>query len=291
MIKNIYEEEPENKTSASNESLVAEPDESLLETANKLDAVLGTDGSHNEILYGENGLVTNGEENAIIPVKQGSAIAPPADDYSQYDPITGGALKVRSFFFVNTSIRSEVDADGNVWFIADDVCKALGYKNTTKAIADHCGKVYDSKYLDGSNELAKKMIVKDNKGSDHAMIAISEGDLYRLIAHSRKPEARVFEKWVYDVVLPALKKGKYIIKRKIEFSNPEDQAKFEAAKAELAGQCELFPNMMPSMTFPKPLTEKINEAKRRLFDQGHTFPNNKEFVKFLITRALEDLNA
>ena len=101
MIKSIYEEEPENKTSASNESLVAEPEESLLETANKLDAVLGTDGSHNEILYGENGLVTNGEENAIIPVKQGSAIAPPADDYSQYDQITGGALKVRSFFFVN----------------------------------------------------------------------------------------------------------------------------------------------------------------------------------------------
>ena len=289
MIKSIYEEDVENKASASNESLVAEPEESLLETANKLDAVLGTDGSHNEILYGENGLVTTGEGNPIIPVKQGSAIAPPADDYNQYDPITGGALKVRSFFFVNTSIRSDVDANGNVWFIADDVCKALGYKNTTKAIADHCGKVYDSKDLDGSNELAKKMIVKDNKGSDHAMIAISEGDLYRLIAHSRKPEARVFEKWVYDIVLPALKKGKYTIKRKIEFRNPEDQAKFEAAKKELSGQCELFPRMVPSVSLPADITDRLNSVKKRLFEQGHTFPNNKEFVKFLVNKALEDL--
>ena len=106
------------------------------------------------------------------------------------------------------------------------------------------------------------------------------------------PEARNFERWVVEDVLPQIRKtGKYAVRRKIQFENPEDQAKFEAAKAELAGQCELFPNMMPSMTFPKPLTEKINEAKRRLFDQGHTFPNNKEFVKFLITRALEDLNA
>ena len=47
--------------------------------------------------------------------------------------------------------------------------------------------------------------------------------------------------------------------------------------------------MMPSMTFPKPLTEKINAAKVKLFNEGHTFPNNKEFVKFLITRALKDL--
>ena len=271
MIKSIYEEEAEIKQTSSNESLdllpETDPEETLPETA----------------------IVTDSEENAIVPVKQGSAIAPQADDYSQYDPITGGALKFRYFFFVNTSIRSDIDADKNVWFIADDVCKALGYKNTTKAIADHCGKVYDSKALDGTNELAKKMVVKDANGHDQAMIAISEGDLYRLITHSKKPEARVFEKWVYDVVLPALKKGKYTIKRKIEFSNPEDQAKFEAAKTELSGQCDLFPRMVPSVSLPADITDRLNSVKKRLFEQGHTFPNNKEFVKFLVNKALEDL--
>ena len=77
------------------------------------------------------------------------------------------------------------------------------------------------------------------------------------------------------------------MRRKIDYTPATDAT--TVAPAEESVQCELFPNMMPSMTFPKPLTEKINEAKRRLFDQGHTFPNNKEFVKFLITRALDQL--
>lgn len=296
MLKNILDSEDEIEQTSTNESLV-EPSEkklpSLLEQANQLDEILGTDGSNNEALYGEN---AEHVENPLVPVEYSGSSArcvvkESSIEESELDPTTANALKLRYRIFNDTSIRMALDDQKNVWFVADDICKLLGYKNTTKAIADHCRKVYDSKDLDGTNELAKKITV-DLGDRKRAMIAISEPDLYRLIMRSNMPEARNFERWVVEDVLPQIRKtGKYAVRRKIQFENPEDQAKFEAAKAELASQCELFPRMVPSVSLPADITEKINEAKRRLFDQGHTFPNNKEFVKFLITRALEDLNA
>ena len=205
----------------------------------------------------------------------------------ELDPTMSGALRLRYRIFNDTAIRMVLDEQKNAWFVADDICKILGYKNTSKAVSDHCNKVYDSKDLDGENELVHKITV-DTKGGKQAMIAINEPDLYRLIMRSRMPDAVRFERWVVEDVLPTIRKtGKYAVKRKIDYKAVTDAE--TVAPAEESVQCELFPNMMPSMTFPKPLTEKINEAKRKLFDQGHTFPNNKEFVKFLITRALEDL--
>ena len=270
MIKNILDSEDENTETCSNDSLDQLPA--------KFD---------NNIPAAERDFCPSAE------VLESEKAANEAIKAEELDPTTAGALRLRYRIFNDTDhVRWFPDENKEPWFIADDVCKILGYKNTAKAIADHCGKVIDSKYIDERHCLAKKMTVKDANGQARAMIAINEPDLYRLIIRSRMPDACKFEHWVMEDVLPSIRKtGKYAVKRKIEFSNPEDQAKFEAAKTELSGQCELFPNMMPSMTFPKPLTEKINEAKRRLFDQGHTFPNNKEFVKFLITRALEDLNA
>lgn len=293
MLKKILDSEDEIEQTSTNESLV-EPSEkklpSLLEQANQLDEILGTDGSNNEALYGEN---AEHVENPLVPVEYSGSSArcvvkESSIEESELDPTTANALKLRYRIFNDTSIRMALDDQKNVWFVADDICKLLGYKNTTKAISDHCRKVYDSKDLDGTNELAKKITV-DLGDRKRAMIAISEPDLYRLIMRSNMPEARNFERWVVEDVLPQIRrKGKYAVRRKIDYT-PATQP--EAAAPEVPDQCELFPNMMPSMTFPKPLTEKINEAKRRLFEHGTTFPNNKEFVKFLIAKALEDINS
>ena len=182
------------------------------------------------------------------------------------------------------------DGTGVVWFVADDVCKVLGYtKKTADVIKAHCSKVIDSKDLvEGETEMVRKATIKDANGHSQAMIVISEGDVFRLILRSRMPRARLFERWVMDEVLPQLRKtGKYTVRRKIDYTPKTEDAQIVPAAEPV--QCELFPNMMPSMTFPKPLTEKINAAKLKLYNEGHTFPNNKEFVKFLITRALKDL--
>ena len=270
MLKKILDVEPENAETCSNESL-----DQLPENATEIQGE--GDSDFDRVVRGETLPAVVHEE-------------PPKTE--ELDAVTAGALQLRYRIFnaTNDDVRMATDVNGMTWFVADDVCKILGYKNTAKAVADHCRKVFDSKDLvEGENEICKKMTFKDASGQGRAMIAINEPDLYRLIVRSRMPAARMFEKWVFEIVLPTLrtKKGRYVIGKKIELPPKAEDA--QVVPAEESVQCELFPNMMPSMTFPKPLTEKINEAKRRLFDQGHTFPNNKEFVKFLITRALKEL--
>ena len=268
MIKNILDSEDENTETCSNDSLDQLPA--------KFD---------NNIPAAERDFCPSAE------VLESEKAANEAIKAEELDPTTAGALRLRYRIFNDTDhVRWFNDNNKETWFVADDVCKILGYKNTAKAIADHCGKVIDSKYIDESHCLAKKTTVKDANGQTRAMIAINEPDLYRLIIRSRMPDARQFEHWVMEDVLPSIRKtGKYAVKRKIEFSNPEDQAKFEAAKTELSGQCELFPRMVPSVSLPADITDRLNSVKKRLFEQGHTFPNNKEFVKFLVNKALEDL--
>lgn len=207
----------------------------------------------------------------------------------ELDKNTAEALRIRYRMFNGEDIRMSVDENKNVWFVADDVVKILGYtKDTAAVIKQHCNKVYDTKDLEDGKELAKKITVKTNGGTQN-MIAISEPDLYRLIMRSHMPEARSFEKWVVEDVLPSIRKtGKYKVSRKIDYK-PAEPAQVEASEGVEPVQLELFPCNLQSVSFPRPLTDKINAAKKRLYDQGHTFPNNKEFVKFLVAKALETL--
>lgn len=98
--------------------------------------------------------------------------------------------------------------DGEPWFVAGDVCAALDYKNTSKAVADHLDKDEQSN-------------VSLDSGGKPALI-INESGLYALVLRSHKPAARKFAKWVTSEVLPAIRKtGIYIGK---PFSvNPEDE--------------------------------------------------------------------
>lgn len=257
MLKNILDDEPEINDTSSNESL---------------DLLL----KENYEIQGET-LPTLHEEEPKT---------------EELDQTTATALKLRyRLFNGEDGIRMVQDEKKEVWFVADDVCKILGYKNTKAAIVAHCSKVTDSKdIVEGETELCKKITVKDANGHGQAMIAINEPDLYRLIMRSRMPDARKFEKWVVEDVLPTIRKtGKYTVRRKIDYMPAADAT--TVASAEGSAQCELFPNMMPSMTFPKPLTEKINAAKQSLFEHGTTFPSNRDFLKFLVQKGLDNLES
>lgn len=84
--------------------------------------------------------------------------------------------------------------DGKPLFCGTDVCKALGYKNQSKALNDHCRGV-------------TKRYLTDNLGRKQQANFLPEGDLYRLITHSKLPSAEKFERWVFDEVLPAIRKS------------------------------------------------------------------------------------
>ena len=91
-----------------------------------------------------------------------------------------------------------IDDNGKVMFIASDVAKMLGYTNASKAISDHC------RYV------TKRYIPHPQGKGTLEVNVIPEGDLYRLITHSKLPAAEKFESWVFDEVLPTIRKhGNY----------------------------------------------------------------------------------
>ncbi len=87
-------------------------------------------------------------------------------------------------------------------FCGKDVAAALGYSNTKKAVNDHCKGV------------TKRYLL--TAGGRQEAAFIPEGDLYRLVAHSKLPSAKKFERWVFDEVLPLIRKtGCYSLKCKV----------------------------------------------------------------------------
>lgn len=90
--------------------------------------------------------------------------------------------------------------NGKEYFPATEIAKILGYSNPQKAIRDHCRE-------DGCTIRS----VIDRLGRTQEKKFINEGNLYRLIAKSNLPQAEVFESWVFDEVLPTIRKtGMYI---------------------------------------------------------------------------------
>ena len=93
-----------------------------------------------------------------------------------------------------------IEKDGNIWFVASDVARALGYSRPADAVSQHCR--YTAKH---------SIPHPQGKGTLEVNI-IPEGDLYRLIIRSKLPAAEQFERWVFDEVLPSIRKtGKYEI--------------------------------------------------------------------------------
>jgi len=83
------------------------------------------------------------------------------------------------------------DLGGNPWFVAKDVCEALGYLNPRDAIITHCkGVVKCDTLVEGG----------------YPQSIIPESDVYRLVMRSRLPMAEQFQDWVVEEVLPSIRR-------------------------------------------------------------------------------------
>lgn len=92
-----------------------------------------------------------------------------------------------------------VTLKGEPWFVAADVCRALGLGNSSQAIAK----------LDDDEKSG--VIISDPHGREQVTRFISESGLYALVLSSRKPEAKAFKRWITHEVIPAIRKtGGYI---------------------------------------------------------------------------------
>ena len=88
-----------------------------------------------------------------------------------------------------------LEVNGKPYFSATACAKMLGYANPRDAIGRHCN-------ADG----VVKHDVIDSMGRTQRAKFITEGNLYRLITHSKLPAAEQFEKWVFDEVLPTIRR-------------------------------------------------------------------------------------
>lgn len=148
--------------------------------------------------------------------------------------------ELQTFNFEQNNIRT-VMIDDKIYFVAKDVATALGYARPENAVATHC-----------KGSLKQGVLTK---GGIQETTIIPESDVYRLITNSKLPSAEKFSDWVFEEVLPTIRKhGGYLTEQKIEEAllNPdtliqlattlkEEKEKRKALEAEKPKTSRMYP--------------------------------------------------
>lgn len=140
-----------------------------------------------------------------------------------------------SFLFQEHPVRAQLDGD-QLWFIAKDVCEALGILWTGATIK-------------GFPEYWQRMLrFNTHRRGSQSFKCINEPAVYKLAFRSSKPRAEAFTNWIASEVVPAIRKtGKY------EAPTPRKSKKPE--------QLPLSPASLPAPIDEKPFLEFINEIQ------------------------------
>ena len=92
----------------------------------------------------------------------------------------------------HNQIRS-VNIYGEAWFVANDICSALDYKNPRDAVMRH---------VDREDVVKHDTLTERGKQS---LLYINESGLYALIFGSKQESAKQFKRWVTKEVLPEIR--------------------------------------------------------------------------------------
>ncbi len=133
-----------------------------------------------------------------------------------------------------------IEEDGKVLFCGSDCAKALGYQNPSRDVNRHCKNI-------------EKRCTTDSVGRQQETLFIPEGDLYRLITHSKLPAAEKFESWVFDEVLPSIRRNGGYIAGQETLSDDELLAKaFVVAQNKIAERDKLIAEKDAKIQHMKP---------------------------------------
>lgn len=160
-------------------------------------------------------------------------------------------------------VRTLTDESGKTLFCGKDVAVALGYSNQRDALARHC-----------------KGVVKHDTPSPSGiqeMSFIPEGDVYRLIIRSKLPSAEKFERWVFDEVLPSIRKNGGYIAGQETMSEAELMAKaLMVAQRTLAEREAQLSQAKVTIAIMEPKADYFDELVER-----NTLTNFRETAKQL----------
>ncbi|MFT3720383.1 Bro-N domain-containing protein [Pseudorhodoferax sp.] len=130
---------------------------------------------------------------------------------------------ITPYSFDGASVRV-VQIDGEPWFVGKDVAEVLGYADTANAMKQHCRGV------------AKHHPIADALGRMQDTRILSEPDMLRLIVASKLPAAERFERWVFEDVLPSIRKTGSYSAPEARSRTPYSVGKTDTLTAAEAGQ-------------------------------------------------------
>ena len=112
------------------------------------------------------------------------------------------STEVMEFSFGGKTFKARLDANGQSWFVASEVCEILGLGNPRQAVSTHI------------EDDDRDTLSMDTLGGRQKVTVVNESGLYALIVGSRKPDAKKFKKWVTSEVLPTIRRtGHYSVEK------------------------------------------------------------------------------
>jgi len=182
-----------------------------------------------------------------------------------------------------------ISVGNEIWFIGKEVAEKLGYKNSRKAIKDHCK--YVKLFRSNESSLLKLPFEVNPMGIQ----IINEKDLYRLIMRSRLPNAEIFQDWVTDEVLPAIRKtGSYSFEVKPKTKLELLEAYYKAEKKMIQLE-EKIQNDKPLVNFANQVTDSSDSIDFETFaklvkDQHIPIGRNRLYKWLRIHKFIMDNN-
>lgn len=156
---------------------------------------------------------------------------------------------ITSFNFNGADVRTIVLPNGEPGFVGKDVCDRLGYANHNDAIGKHCRGV------------AIRYPILDALGRMQETRILTEPDVLRLIVSSTLPEAEAFERWVFEDVLPSIRRtGQYVAPKPAAEDRPIN------LEAEIAAAARVLSDDRLKALFPllwQDISDGMQNALRR----------------------------
>ena len=175
--------------------------------------------------------------------------------------------QISIFDFEKQPVRTVI-IDSEIWFIASDVTKILGYTNGRKAIDDNC--------LDGVTD---SYIIIDRLGRPQKATILNESGIYQLILASKMPNATKFKQWVTEKILPSIRKtGSYSVTPKKELSIEEmTLLVIQNMQSKIADQSKQLEEQKPKVEFAEKIVNTGNGVSIGDFAKTIGLGQNKLF--------------
>ena len=160
--------------------------------------------------------------------------------------------QISIFNFETQQVRT-VLIDNDIWFVASDVTKILGYLDGRKAVLTHT-----------KGSFKKKL---PTKGGMQELTLINESDLYSLVLKSDTKNSKQFQEWVTSKVLPSIRKtGSYSVNPKPELSIEEmTLLVMQNLQSKIADQQKQLEEQKPKVEFAEKIVNTNNAISVRDF--------------------------